>query len=354
MAEGKDQDKTEPATPKRREEARKKGEVAQSKEVPSVFVLLVSLFAFYFFGSYIAQNFLAMMYSLFNSVGTFQINDTNVYTFFTNVLRQMGMVLAPLMLSIMVAGVVANVLQKGILFTAEPLIPKLSKLDPIKGAAKMFSVQSLAELLKSLFKIAIVGYMAFITVKGEQENLLPLMMMEPISILAYIGKVSFKICIRIIWVLVPFTAIDYAFQLWHHQQKMKMSKQEIKDESKQREGDPLVKGRIRSIQREMARRRMMEEVPKADVVITNPTELAVALTYNNKEMPAPKVTAKGSGFIAERIREIARKNGVPIVENKPLAKSLFRLVDIEQYIPSNLYKAVAEVLAYVYRLKNRY
>jgi len=353
MPGGKDQEKTEPATPKRLEDAKKKGQLAQSKEIPSTLVLLAGILVFYFFGSNIGQNLQEIMGDLFGGLGGQELTNTSIYNLLLNILGRVGLLLSPLMLVFLAAGVVGNVLQNGFLFTLEPLTPKFSKLDPVKGLTKLFSAQSLVELIKSIAKIAIVGYVAFLTVKEEQENLLPLMMMEPVNILAYIGKVSLKICIRTLWVLVPLVALDYAFQRWNHSKSLRMSKQEVKDEFKQREGDPLVKGRIRSIQREMAKRRMMDEVPKADVVITNPTELAVALHYDRAEMPAPKVVAKGAGFIAERIREIAMEHGVPIVEDKPLAKSLFKLVEVGQFLPSNLYKAVAEVLAYVYRLKNR-
>ncbi|MFH1624585.1 MAG: flagellar biosynthesis protein FlhB [Pseudomonadota bacterium] len=351
MPRGKDNEKTEPATPKRREEARKKGQVAQSREIPTIVVLLGSLLVFYFFGSYMIHHLSVMIQGILDSIGTLQLDETNVYHFLLGVLRQMAVLLAPLMLAVMVAGIGGNILQKGFLFTADPLIPKLSKVNPIKGVAKMFSTQSLMETAKSIAKIAIVGYIAFVTVKAERENFLPLMMMETGGVLAYIGEVSFKICVRTLWVLIPLGILDYAFQRWDYEQNLKMSKQEVKDEFKQREGDPLIKARIRSIQREMAQRRMMAEIPKADVVITNPTELAVALRYDSETMPAPKVVAKGAGFVAERIREKAVLSGVLVVENKPLAKSLFKLVDIGQYIPAALYKAVAEVLAYVYRLR---
>lgn len=353
MPEGNDQEKTEPATPKRLEEAREKGQLAQSREIPSTLVLMVVLLAFYYGGSHVGENLLIMLHDLFSNAVTTELLQSNIYGFLLNILGQLALVVAVPMVACLIAGVLGNVLQNGFLFTIEPLMPKFSKLNPIKGLKKIFSAQSLVELAKSVAKIVIVGYVAFATVNGERENILPLMMMEPLNILAYIGKVSFKICIRTLWVLIPLVALDYAFQRWQHQKNLKMTKQEVKDELKHREGDPLIKGRIKSIQREMARRRMMEEVPKADVVITNPTELAIALRYDGETMSAPKVVAKGAGFIAKRIRQIASDNGIPIVEDKPLARTLFKLVDTGQHVPTNLYKAVAEVLAYVYRLKNR-
>jgi flagellar biosynthetic protein FlhB len=217
----------------------------------------------------------------------------------------------------------------------------------------MVSKQALVELIKSLFKIAVVGCVTYFTVKGELDQIIPLMDKEIWSIMTYIGSVCFKILLRTSWVLIVLAVIDYVFQKWDFMQEAKMTKQEVKDEFKQREGDPLIKSRVRQAQREMAKRRMMEAVPKADVVITNPTHLAIALEYNTQNMAAPLLTAKGSRLMAERIKAIAQENNIPIVENKPLAQALFKGVEIGQEIPAIFYKAVAEVLSYVYQLKNK-
>jgi len=226
-------------------------------------------------------------------------------------------------------------------------------LDPIKGFTRIFSKETMVELVKNIFKVVIVGYVTYLTVKGELNQVVPIMDMEVWSILSYIGEICFKIILRTSWVLIVLALLDYSFQRWNFLQEAKMTKQEVKDEFKQREGDPLVRSRIRQVQREMARRRMMEAVPKADVVITNPVHLAVAVEYNTKQMMAPKVTAKGSRLIAERIKEVARECQIPIIEDKPLAQALFGSVEIGQEIPVVFYKAVAEILAYVYRLKNK-
>jgi flagellar biosynthetic protein FlhB len=251
-----------------------------------------------------------------------------------------------------IAGLASNYLQVGFLFSLDSLTPKLSKLDPIKGFSKIFSKQTLVELLKNIFKVVIVGSVAYFTVKDELNHMIPLMDMEIWAILSYIGSVCFKILLRTSWLLIVLALLDFAFQRWDFQQEAKMAKQEVKDEFKQREGDPLVKSRIRQVQREMARRRMMEAVPKADVVITNPVHLAVALEYN-AQMLAPRVTAKGARLMAERIKEIARQNQVPLVENKPLAQALFKGAEIGKEIPTVFYKAAAEIMAYVYQLKNK-
>jgi flagellar biosynthetic protein FlhB len=261
------------------------------------------------------------------------------------------MILAPILLVVLAAGVAGNLVQVGLLFTAEPFIPKLSNFDPISGISKLVSLKSFVELAKSIVKLLIVGSVAFLTLWGELENLPGLIYMSVGDILSFICSRSLKIVFYSALVLIVLAALDYAFVLWKHEQDLKMTKQEVKDERKSREGDPAVKGRIRKVQIETARKRMMEAVPTADVVVTNPTRLAIALKYDGEKMAAPKVIAKGAGFIAERIKEIAEKNGIPIVENKPLAKSLYKAVEIGETIPVNLYKAVAEILAYVYRLR---
>jgi len=194
---------------------------------------------------------------------------------------------------------------------------------------------------------------AYVTIKGEIKNLCPLVDMTVSNILIYIGKVSFKICMRTCWLLIILAILDYAFYKWEFERKNRMTRQEVKDELKQREGDPLVKSRVKELQMQIARIRMMQEVPKADVVITNPTTLACALKYEQGKMPAPILIAKGAGQVAERIKAIAKENDIPIVENKILTQTIYRLVKIGEVIPEELYKAVAEILAYVYKLKGK-
>ena len=353
MSRGSDQEKSEPATPKRLQEMREKGQVAKSREVPSVAVLIASLLVFYFLGSTMFKQLMDLMQWVFTSSGSLQIKEANIQWLLIELLGRGLKVLAPLLIALVAMGLVSNYLQVGFLFSFQSIVPKFSKLDPLKGFAKMFSKQTLVELVKNIFKVMIVGCVAYFTVKGELNHIVPLMDMEVWSILSYIGGVCFKIMLRTCWVLVVLALLDYVFQRWDFQQEAKMSKQEVKDEFKQREGDPLIRSRVRQAQKEMAKRRMMESVPKADVVITNPSHLAIALEYNAQQMTAPKVIAKGTRLMAERIKEIARQNQVPIMENKPLAKALFGSVEIGQEIPMVFYKAVAEILSYVYRLKNK-
>jgi len=354
MAEdNKDQEKTEEATPKKREDTRKKGQVAKSRELASVAVLGTGLIYFYFGASSLTNQIMDLMKSYFRRSGQIQLTMDNIQSLLVDICFQVFMLLFPILLVALITGVVINVLQVGLLFSSEAIAPKFSKISPIKGFERLFSVRSLVELAKNILKLVIVGTVAYITVSLESETILPLMELDPHEILFYIGKVSFKILYTTCWVLIILAILDYGYQRWEHERSLKMSKQEIKDENKQTEGDPLIKSRIKRLQREIARKRMMAAIPKADVVITNPTHLAVAIRYEPNTMNAPRVVAKGADFVAEKIREIARNNGVPIVENKPVAQVLYKMVDVEQSIPENLFKAIAEILAYVYSLKQK-
>jgi len=337
MAEKSFEDKTEKATPKKRQEARKKGEVAKSRELPSVAVLLASLVTLTIFGSYMYTHIKAIMGRAFSLPIS---NDLNVHDFlaFTHeMVASFILTLAPLLAAIVIAAVLSNIVQVGFMLSAETIKPKLSKLDPIKGFGRLFSKQSLMEFFKCLMKLAIVGGVGYLTVKGELKHLSLLSDMDLGSIIAYIIHTIFKLFIR----------------CWDFEKKLKMSKKDVKDELKKTEGDPLIKSRIRSIQMQMARKRMMHDVPNADVVITNPTHLAVALKYDGFVMNAPKLVAKGSGNIAKRIKVLAEKNDVPIVEDKELARSLYSSVEVGQEVPGVLYQSVAEILAYIYKLRTQ-
>jgi flagellar biosynthetic protein FlhB len=265
---------------------------------------------------------------------------------------QTFIILAPFLILVIVASLSANLLQVGFLFSTKAIAPKLSKIDPLKGFGRMFSLRSLTELIKSVLKIVVITTVAWLTVRSEIASTLPLMDQEVGEILVYISRVSFRILAMTCWVLAALAVLDYAYQKWEHERNLKMSRQEVRDENKQTEGDPLIKGRIRRLQREMARKRMMAAVPKADVVITNPQHLAVALQYTPENMKAPVVVAKGADLLAAKIREIAAAHHIPIIENKPVAQLLCKMVQVDRAIPEILYKAVAEILAQVYSLRN--
>lgn len=352
MSQGNDQEKTEQATPKRRQESREKGQVAKSKDVSSALILMASLGIFFFLGSWMIWRLLGFMGGVFQNLGTLRLESIpKSYAFLSKVFGQTFIILMPLMLAVLIAGIAGNLAQVGFLFTGKPLRPDLSRIDPIKGMKKIISLRSLVEVVKSVIKIFFVGGIAFLLVRGELKNIPPLIQMSVGEILCFVGKVSFKICFYTCLALIVLAILDYAFQRWQHEKDLKMSKQEVKEESKQTEGDPKIKARIRKVQMEMSQRRMMDKVPEATAVITNPTRLAIALKFKADEMIAPQVIAKGAGFIAGRIREIAKENKIPIVEHKPLAQTLFKAVEIGGFIPVDLYRAVAEILAYVYRLK---
>ena len=351
MPKGKDPSKTEPATAKRREDARRKGNVAQSKEISTVFVLFSGLGVLFFLGLYVFRGLSDVMRWIFQNLGSMDLQSQSSYAFFLSLFQQVLMILAPILLIILVAAVAGNIVQVGLLFTTEPFIPKISTFNPISGLGKLVSLKAFVELAKSVAKLIIVGSVAFLTLWGDLESIPDLIFMGVEDILSFICSRSIKLVFYTGLVLIILAALDYAFVRWKYEQDLKMTKQEVKDERRAREGDPTVKGRIRKAQREISRQRMMEAVPTADVIVTNPTSLAIALKYKAERMMAPQVIAKGAGFIAERIKEIAEENAIPVVENKPLARSLYKAVEIGESIPVNLYKAVAEVLAYVYRLR---
>jgi len=354
MAEQSFEEKTEQPTPRKRQELKEKGEVAKSKELPSVAVLLAALISLSLFGSYMYNHIQIIMKGAFSFPDIHNFEIPELLKFAQNIIGRFIILLSPLFAAIFITAILSNIMQVGFIVSGESITPKLSKIDPIKGFGRLFSKQSFMELIKSLLKLTIVGGIAFLTIKGEMKNFALLGEMEINSIFIYILKIFFKIFIRCSLAMIILVIIDYAFQKWEFENRIKMTKQEVKDEFKKSEGDPLIKSRIRSIQMEMARKRMMRNVPEADVVITNPTHLAIALKYDSSTMIAPKVVAKGSRKIAQKIKDVALEHEIPILENKVLARNLYPLVEVDQEIPPAFYQTVAEVLAYIYRLKSNY
>jgi len=352
MAQNNLQDKTEQATPKRREEARKKGQVAKSRELSSITILSTGLLYLFFLGENTVATLGTMIHKIFLSIPHFTQGSNDLIGLFMQSITRYLWITLPMMLVLCVVSLLANLLQTGFVLSVEPLAPKASKINPIQGLAKILSKRSLVELVKSIAKVLIVGWAAFSTLRDMFSHLIPLMYQGEGQILTTLGQASLKVMIRCCWVLAILAILDYLYQKWEFAQNLKMTKQEVKDEFKQTEGDPLVKSRIKSLQREMARRRMMEEIPKADVVITNPTHLAIALRYDALTMVAPTVIAKGADRIAQRIKALAEENKIPVIENRGLAQNLYKL-DIGEGIPQQFYLAVAEILAYVYNLKKQ-
>ncbi len=313
---------------------------------------MAAVIVIYMFGSsFIGQIGSVMKTYLTLSYGS-DLTQANAVNIFNAVVIRFGIITAPIILTIMVVGVGSNVAQFGFLFTFKPLRPKASTMNPLTGIKKLgFSQQAFIELSKSILKVTLVGILGYVAVKELILNSVKLVDSSPSTIFSYMGHSAYSVSIKIAAAFLLLAAIDFFVQKKKFNRDMRMTKQEVKEEQKQEEGDPHVKGRIR---REMVKRhrtRMMHAVPKADVVVTNPTHYAIAIKYDAEVMSAPKVVAKGKDLIAQKIKQIATENNVPIVEDKPLAQLLYRTVDIDEQIPPELFKAVAQILAYIYRMK---
>ncbi|MCD6430171.1 MAG: flagellar biosynthesis protein FlhB [Deltaproteobacteria bacterium] len=346
----KDPSKTEKPTGKKLGKSREEGQVAKSQEISSAFILIAGLVFFFFAGDRFFDGPAELMRYIFQEVLLLKISSATVYNLLLLTIRQMFFLLAPFLLLMLFVGLAANLMQVGFKITPKAMKPKLSKINPVSGfKSKFLSLKPLVELVKSCLKIGLLGYIAYSVYRQNFAGFFSLLNQPVDIILTFIAKVSFQILWRCGLLMLLIALFDYIYQRWDFMENQKMSKQEVKDEMKQQEGDPQVKSRIRSMQMSAARQRMMQEVPKADVVITNPTHIAVALVYNQESSEAPLVVAKGAGLVAEKIKKTAREHGVPVVENKALARLLFKTVELNQMIPETLYQAVAEVLAYIYR-----
>lgn len=346
-----DGEKTEEPTSKKREDARKKGQVARSQELNTAFVLLIGFLVIRILWEYIYGNIAEYTIYIYSNISQ-NTSAESITELFIGIMILLAKTVMPIMFSILIVGLAINVYQVGLMVTTERLEPKLENLNPINGFGRIFSKRSLVELAKSIFKIIVIGYFLYLYLK-EQIPLVPQFIFFDLPhSLATIADIIFVMAFQVVGVIMIMAAADYAYQKWQTTQDLMMSKQEVKDEFKQMEGDPQIKSRIKQKQRQMAMQRMMSEVPKADVIITNPTHLAVALSYK-KGMIAPLVIAKGQDLVAEKIKEIAREHHILIVENKPVARALYEAVEVGEMVPSELYQAVAEILAYVYRIKHR-
>jgi len=346
-------EKTEKATPKRRQEARKRGQVLKSPEVNSVLVLFASFLLLKFLLPTMLGEIQNYIYVLWSQMPGTSVTVENITPLLLGLVILFLKLIIPLLAIVAVIGVAANLVQVGFLFTTETLQIKLSRINSLEGFKRIFSKKALAELLKSIGKIGLISYITYTGIKDKVGSFPYLMDMEVINILNFLGEILFTILWKVIVLLAVLAVFDYLYQKYEYETSLKMSKQEIKDEYKNIEGDPLIKGKIKERQRQMAMNRMMQEVPKADVIITNPTHFAVAIRYDAQTMDAPMVIAKGQDLVALRIKDLAKEKGVPTVENKPLAQVLFYNVELNEQIPENLFQAVAEILAFVYRLKHK-
>jgi len=348
-------EKTEPATPKRRQEMRQKGQIPRSKELVTAIVLMVSFWSMKLLSPYIFRDLIHGIRSFLSFPKDIDSRYTNenIMNIYVQCLIIIAKVLAPILVIVAISIIIVNYMQVGSVFTTKPLMPNLNKLNPAEGFKRLFSKSSFVELLKSIFKIGIIGYVVYDYLIDNYRTLPELLNMNVERTTVFIGNTIINIGIRAAVVLLIMAFFDYAFQIWDYEKNIRMSKQEIRDEYKLTEGNPQIKSKIREKQRQLSLRRMMAEVPHADVIITNPTHFAVAVKYDAAASDAPIVVAKGKDLIAQKIKDTAKENNVAIVENKPLAQAIYKSVEIGEKIPSELYKAVAEVLAFVYSLKEK-
>jgi flagellar biosynthesis protein FlhB len=346
------QEKSEKPTAKRLSEARKRGNVPKSREVNASITCLGGGLAIYFSIDLIYYHTSQLLRELWG--GGFQAAlETNIsQNLFIQVSTHFFLMIAPVLIAITILAVAVNLAQVKFLLAWEAIKPNLSRLNPLQGLKNLWSLRSLVELGKSVFKLTIVAYVVYLVIQKESQFFFPLVHMELIDIARITGSVAIKILVYASILMLSLSILDFYYQRWQFQKDQMMTKQEIKEEHKQSEGNPQIKSRIRSLQRALARQRMMAKVPKADLIITNPTHYAVALAYN-KDMEAPKLLAKGRNLIAKRIIKIARRHQVPITQNPPLARALYLQVDVDQQIPVSLYRAVAKVLAYVYQQRQQ-
>ena len=344
-------EKTEEPTAKKRADAKKKGQVGKSQEINAAFVMMAGFVILYNLGGNALQEIMTYSSSIFGHL-VMETDEESVMQLFISIIIVLAKTSLPMMVFIMIIGLAINFFQVGLNFNTEAIGFKPDKLNPINGFGRIFSKRSLVELVKSIIKIVVIGFFIYDYMVAEILQMPKLIFLELGEATDKISSVIFMLAFKILGVFFVMAAADLYYQKWQTTQDLKMSKQDIKDEFKQTEGDPQIKGKIKSKQRQMAMARMMQEVPQADVIVTNPTHFAVAMSYK-PGMAAPIVVAKGQDHVAQRIKEIAREHKVPIVENKPLARALFAAVEIGDSIPQELYKVVAEVLAYVYKLKNK-
>lgn len=351
MAEDQEE-RTEEATEARREEFRKRGQVAMTRELSTAVFFLISAGLIYVLGKFFLQNINEVFTQSMGGEFIQKIREGHVSEVLGNIGYKIIILTAPLFFISMIIGVVSQVLQTGFLQVEDALTPNFNKLNPLNSLGRIFSLKGVIELLKSTLKLTVISFIMYSLLKSEIRQIPYLSGFSIEQLLSYVGGIVYKLLIGTGTFMLVLAVADYFFQKWQLEKEMMMTKQEIKEEHKSRDGDPLIKARIRKVQKEIANRKMMTEVPKADVIITNPTHIAVAIRYSDK-LPAPQMIAKGADFMAEKIKEIARENQIPIIENKPLARTIFKTMKVGQVIPRELFVAVAEVLSYVYRLRGK-
>lgn len=346
-------EKTEKATPQKRQESKRKGQVAKSAEIPSALIMIGGVMLLSFLGGWLLDQIMAIYRINFTQYINWEWTSSNVRTLFEQMTVNAVKIMAPIMLAAVVFGILGNYVQVGSMFTTEPLKMQLNRLDPVQGAKRIFSIRALVELAKSLMKIAIIGFAAFSVLWAERDELFLLSQKTLGASLSFIGGLTIKLALIAAAILMVLAIFDYMYQKYEFEKNIRMSKQDIKDEYKKSEGDPLIKQKIKERQRSMSMNRMIQDLPNADVLITNPTHYAIAIQYDAETMEAPKVIAMGKDHLALKIKEKAKELDIVIMENKPLARALYAQVEVGDSVPEDLFLAVAEVLAYIYRLKGK-
>ena len=352
-----DPEKIYPATPHKRNESREKGQVAKSNELATT-LALIGVLSFFFVAGYDTYHHLIdIMYGAFTAIGG-QLSAAKTILIFLGLMGIAFKIIAPVLIVAVIVGVLANIFQIGLIFSSQPLMPQMSRINPISGFKRILSMRGLFEAVKSIFKIGLIGYIVYRTIMSGLVDVVSLVDADKSNIAALfvstVGRIGFQVFLRAALALLFLSIFDFLYQRWQHEQDIRMTREEIREEMKRTEGDPEIRRRIRRVQRELSQARMMKAIPEADAVITNPVHLAVAIKYDYEVMDSPYVVAKGERKIARQIREIAEEHGVPIVENPPLAQALYKNVEVGEVIPMEFYKAIAEVLAYVHELTNRY
>ena len=352
-------EKTEQPTAKKLDDARKEGQVAKSKEIGNAFSLLALFLVMKLYLGIMGNAFLRGFHAVYNQIPDIikmyngELPIASIYTLIRTMMFQLLIIIAPILLVALAVAIICDIVQVKWKPTSKPLKPKFNKLNPIKGMQRFFSANSIVELLKSLAKLAVIGYVVYSYLQDRLSQVLILYDISLNQAIALIGEIVIDLGIRIAAIYMIIAFLDFAYQKWKFKEDMKMTKQEVKDEYKNQEGDPQIKGKQKQRMREASMRRMMQQLPEADVVITNPTHYAVAIKYDPDKYDAPYVLAKGENHLAQRIKYVAKENNIEIVENKPLARMLYANVEIGELIPPELYQAVAEVLAFVYHLKGK-
>jgi flagellar biosynthetic protein FlhB len=353
MPEESFQERTERATPRRREKARERGQVAKSVDLNAAGIICLGFTALFLVGPHLVGRVQEMMRHTMANAPSIAVSDPTFHTVFVDNITGFLTTMAPVFIAMTAIGFAINVLQVGFKITPKAMEPKFEKLNVVSGLKRLFSMRSAVQMVRDPLKMAAVALIAFLAISSEFESFFGLPDLSVSQLGTMLGRLALITALKIGAAILVIGIIDFIYQRYEFEKSIKMSKQEIKDESKDTEGNPEIRARTRQIQRQMARQRMMASVPEADVVVTNPTHLAVALKYDPDQMDAPTVLAKGQRLIAEKIKQIAREHGIPIIEDKPLARSLYKLCDVGDLIPARLYKAVAEILAHIYRLKGQ-